>query len=73
MIQFQHPFIHDDGRVDPTLIKTYTDDATKLLKQVETGIVYGESCVDVYPCRYTYVEVDRPEPEPEPEAPETNE
>lgn len=66
MIKTEHPF---EGK--ETLIRTYTDDPNKVLRQVETDIVYGDEVVDVYPCRYTYEEVDKePEPEPEPE-PET--
>ena len=75
MIKTQHPFIHSDGRVDNTLIKTYTDNPeNKVLLQVETGVVYGSECVDVYPCRYTYEEIDIPvEEEEEPEAEEDSE
>ena len=42
---------------DGTLIRHYSDDGHNLL-QVETGIVYGEA-VDIYPCPYTYEEVER--------------
>ena len=40
-----------------TLIRHYTDDETKCLRQIETGEIYGEA-VDVITCRYTYEEVD---------------
>lgn len=45
-----------------TLIRHYTDDETKCLRQIETGEIYGEA-VDIMPCRYTYEEVDKPEEE----------
>ena len=53
------------GIVD--LCKTFTDDETKVLKQVETGIVYGSSVVDLIKdynggkpfSRFTYVETDK--------------
>ena len=45
-------------KISDTLIKTYSD-AGFLIKQVETGIEYGEA-VDVLPLRYTYVETDKP-------------
>jgi hypothetical protein len=41
---------------DGTLIKHYSDKGVMLL-QVETGDKYSDP-VDVYPCRYTYVETD---------------
>lgn len=55
------------GTVD--LCETFTDDETKVLKQVETGIVYGSSVIDVIAgykggkpySRFTYIEVDKPE------------
>lgn len=51
------------------LCETYTDDDTKVLKQVETDRVYGQSVVDIIAgymfktpySRFTYVEVDKPE------------
>lgn len=42
-----------------TLIRHYSDDETKELLQVETGVRYGDA-VDVNPCPYTYEEVDKP-------------
>lgn len=41
-------------------VRTYSD-AGMLIKQVETGNLYGEA-VDVVPCRYTYTETDTPVP-----------
>ena len=61
MIFTQYPYIDEFGVAHNNLIKTYTNDTTKTLKQVETGALYDEA-VDVYPCRYTYEEVDK-EPE----------
>ena len=45
-------------KISETLIKTYSD-AGFIIKQVETGIEYGEA-VDVLPLRYTYVATDKP-------------
>lgn len=44
-----------DGR---TLCRTYSD-ANKDVHKIGTDEVYGEA-IDVYPCPYTYEEVDRP-------------
>lgn len=43
---------------DGTLIRHYSDKGMKL-RQVETGVEYGEA-VDVFPCRYTYEETETP-------------
>lgn len=61
------------------LCETFTDDESKVLKQAETGIVYGQSVVDVIEgydeetgkpySRFTYEEVDKPEEPEEPEPP----
>lgn len=40
------------------LVKTYSDQNV-LIKQVETGALYGEA-IDVIPCPYTYEETDEP-------------
>ncbi len=66
MLKEQYPFIDEDGNEHDSLIKHWTDDETKTLLQVETGAMYDEA-IDVYPCPFTYQEVDKPEPEPEPE------
>ena len=66
MIKTQHPFIDDLGNEHDNLIKHWTDDETKTLLQVETGAMYDEA-IDIYPCPFTYQEVDKPEPEPEPD------
>ena len=67
MIKTEHPFIRDDGTEDAGLVKTFTDTEGKVLKQIETGIVYGDAVIDIYPCPYTYEEVDAPEEETEEE------
>ena len=40
------------------LIRQYSDLNVRI-RQVETGAIYDEA-IDVYPCRYTYVETDEP-------------
>ena len=42
------------------LIRTHTDDPDMVLQQVETGRVYDEA-IDVYPCKFTYLETDKTE------------
>lgn len=59
MIKQQYPYIDWNDQPHDNLIRTYSDDETKNILQVETGIVYDDA-VDVYPCRYTYEEVDKP-------------
>lgn len=51
--------------ISDTLIKHYSD-AGFLIRQIETGILYGEA-VDLRPCRYTYEETDEKPYEPEDE------
>lgn len=55
MILTEHPF-----KGNGNLIRTYTDDPTKALLQLQTGAVYDEA-IDVYPSRFTYVEIDKVE------------
>ena len=55
MIIAEHPWQGHDN-----LTRHYSDD-NKRIEQVETGNRYDEA-VDVYPCRYTYVETDEPIP-----------
>ncbi len=43
---------------DGTLIRHYSDTDMMIL-QTETGIEYEEA-VDIAPCRYTYIETDKP-------------
>lgn len=64
----QYPFVDDGGTVHENLIRHYTDDPEhKTLLQVETGANYDDA-VDIYPCPFTYEEIDKPtEEEPEPE------
>ena len=59
MILTQHPYVDDQGISHETLIRTYTDSEGKILQQVETGFLYLEA-IDVYPCAFTYIEVDIP-------------
>lgn len=42
-----------------TMIRHYTDNKQTALLQKETGDIY-EDAVDVYPCPYTYEEVENP-------------
>ena len=58
MLIEQYPFIDDEGVEHDNLVKHYSDE-NKLILQVETGVKYTEA-VDVYPCRYTYEEMDEP-------------
>ncbi len=57
MLKEQHPYIDENGNERPELIRHYSDEGKRLL-QVETGREYDEA-IDVYPCRYTYVETDK--------------
>lgn len=41
-----------------TLVRHYSDKGM-LMRQEETGFMYGEA-IDVVPCRYTYTETDIP-------------
>ena len=73
MLKEQYPYVDDNGVVHNNLIKHWTDDETKTLLQVETGAMYDEA-IDIYPCPYTYQEIDKPvEPEPEEETEEETE
>lgn len=58
MIIEQHPYINEEGKEFDNLIKQYSD-ANVMIEQVETGRQYSEA-VDVYPCRYSYIETDIP-------------
>lgn len=57
----------ESGTVD--LCETFTDDESKVLKQIETGVIYGSSVIDVIEgfnsdkpySRFTYEEVDKPD------------
>ena len=56
----------ESGMID--LCETFTDDESKVLKQIETGIIYGNSVIDVIAgfywdkpySRFTYEEIDAP-------------
>ncbi len=54
----QYPYIDDNGNEHYDKIRHFSENGYTIL-QVETGIEYGEA-VDVIPCRYTYVETDKP-------------
>ena len=58
MLKTQYPYIDEKGNKKLQLVKHYSDEG-KYLLQVETGREYA-SAIDVYPCRYTYVEIDKP-------------
>lgn len=58
MIQIQYPYIDECGNERPELIKHYSDKGMYIL-QIETQIEYAEA-VDVFPCRYTYIETNNP-------------
>lgn len=55
----------ESGTID--LCETFTDDESKVLRQIETGVVYGSSVIDVIEgfhgdkpySRFTYEEVDK--------------
>lgn len=51
MILSEHPYHGNEG-----LIRTYSDDAGKVLLQAETGAVYDEA-IDTFPPRFTYTEI----------------
>ena len=67
MIKTEYPYINDEGQEDVGLIKTYTDDETKVLRQVDTDTIYGDMVIDIYPCPHEYEEVDKPVEEEEEE------
>lgn len=58
MIQVQYPYVNEEGKKRIRLVKHYSDSG-KYIRQVETGREYDEA-IDVYPCKYTYVETDKP-------------
>ena len=47
-----------EERISDRLVRHYSDKGLTI-RQVETGYEYDEA-VDVIPCRYTYVETDKP-------------
>ena len=55
MILSEYPY-----KGNKRLIRTYSDDAGKALLQAETGRVYDEA-IDVYPCKFTYKEIEKTE------------
>jgi len=54
---------------NPNLIRHYSDE-NFIIRQIETGNEYGEA-IDLYPCKYTYVESENPL-EKDPTEDETN-
>ena len=58
MLKSQYPYVDKDGNENDKLIKHYSDNG-KYIRQVETGIEYAEA-IDVYPCKYTYEETEKP-------------
>ena len=58
----EYPFIHNG--TERTDLERHYSDSGKMILQKETGVVYSEA-VDVYPCRYTYEEVEGAEDETE--------
>lgn len=57
MIKQEFYKIREDGI---QLYRTYSDNVTKYIKQVETDRVYKEA-IDVYPLKYTYIECEQEE------------
>lgn len=55
MIRTEYPF-----KGDKSLIRTYSDDPSCALLQLETGAVYAEA-IDRVPCRYSYAETKKEE------------
>lgn len=56
-VEYQN-IIDGSGKKHKDLVRTYSDDETKMLLQVETGITYDDA-IDTYPCKYTYEEIDK--------------
>ena len=57
MISTEYPY-----KGNARLIRTHTDDPDMVLQQVETGRVYDEA-IDVYPCKFTYREIEKADEE----------
>lgn len=55
MILTEHPY-----KGNKKLIRTYSDDPTKALLQLQTGAVYEEA-IDVFPSRFSYKETGKEE------------
>jgi len=60
MILEQYPYVDDFGVAHTDMIKHWTDDPTKTMLQLETDVMY-DVAIDLYPCQFTYKEVDAPE------------
>lgn len=54
MIVKEYPYVDISGEEYPNLICHYSD-KKKMIKQVETGVEYTDA-IDIYPCKYTYIE-----------------
>ena len=57
MLKIEYPYNNNEN-----LIRHYSDEGY-LICQMDTGIEYIEA-VDVYPCKYTYVETEHLIPQP---------
>lgn len=54
MIIKEYPYVDISGKEYPNLIRHYSD-KKKTIKQVETGVEYTDA-IDIYPCKYNYIE-----------------
>lgn len=54
MIVKEYPYVDISGKEHPNLIRHYSD-KNKMIKQVETGVEYTDA-IDIYPCKYSYIE-----------------
>lgn len=52
----ENPYIDENGEPYFDKVRHYSDEG-KPIVQVETGKIYDEA-VDIYPCPYTYAEVE---------------
>jgi len=66
-----YPFIDEDGNVHNDLIKTCSTDPKKGIRKIETGEIF-DSAVDIYPCLFTYEEVELESEDQENEEGENN-
>lgn len=57
MIIEQYPYIDENGTEHNNLVR-HSSDSDKYIVQLETGTEYEEA-IDLYPCRYTYIESER--------------
>lgn len=57
MLQQQYPYIDEQGKEHFNLVKHYSDKGF-YIRQLQTNIEYTEA-VDIYPCKYTYIETNK--------------